>query len=573
MSASNEVRLRDVVRWARPILGPDSNFASLAIVYGIAISLLSLATPISVQMLINSVANTGLPTPLFTLSAVLFALLMLWAVLNAFRTYLMEIFRRRFTARLAADITVRVVHAANPFFQDDRRSDLLNRYFEVMTVHKAVPALVIGGFTVLLQAGVGIVVTSFYHPFFLVFNLLFVLILWLIWRIWARRAIQSSIALCRQKYALAHWLESVGSSDGFYKSGRHLDFALERSEAETAKYVAAHKAHFGRTFPQTVALFSLYALASAALLALGGWLVIQEQLSIGQLVAAELILAGVFLGAAQLGVYLEYFYDLVAGLDELDMIYGLQQEPRGPKAPSASRTASAELVLDNVRFSHEFGPVRLNFAIPEGTRVMASGDPGMERLLSHFLKRHLKPDAGIATLGGVDISSIDILQLRQDIIVLDRPNIVETSIADYLSLSNVGGDPAAVTAALKLVGLYERVAMLPDGMQTLLSTTGWPLSLPKAMQLKLAAAILSRPRILVLSPLVDMVSLHRLEAVFRHFGSTGTTVIYFSNRPEALTLDGFLWVGREEQRMLDHVQEFDAYRARVGKGPGLVRAF
>jgi putative ABC transport system ATP-binding protein len=191
----------------------------------------------------------------------------------------------------------------------------------------------------------------------------------------------------------------------------------------------------------------------------------------------------------------------------------------------------------------------------------------MERLFADFLKRHEKPESGLALLGGVDITAIDILKLRSDIIVLDRPNIVETSIAQYLELSNSSGDPTAPAAALKLVGLYDRVAMLPDGMQTQLSVTGWPLSLPKAMQLKLAGAILSQPRILVLSPLYDMVSRHRLEDVFAHLRIGRTTVLYFTNRPEDVTLDGFLWLGRQKQQILESRTEFDALRASVGKGP------
>jgi putative ABC transport system ATP-binding protein len=565
--AAGEVRLRDVGRWASTIIGPDRNFIGLALVYGIGISLLSLATPISVQMLVNTVAATGLPAPLFTLTAMLFVLLILWAILSGLRIWLMEVFRRRFAARLAADITVRVIHAENPFFQDDRRSDLLNRYFEMMTVHKAVPALAVGGFTVVLQAAVGIVVTTFYHPFFLAFNLLFVFLLWLIWRIWTRSAVQTAIELCRRKYALGHWLESVGSSDGFYKSGQHLDFALERSDEMTASYIEAHRKHFRRTFPQSLALFILYAAASAALLGLGGWLVIQEELSIGQLVAAELILSGVFLGAAQLYIYLDHFYDLVAALDELDIIYSLPQEPRGAKASRVDRPAGADLRLDNVRFDHSLGDIRFDFAIPEGSNLVASGDPGMERLFSNFLKRHQKPQGGLATLGGVDMETIDRLKLRSDIIVLDRPNIVETSIAQYLALSNNGNDATAIADALRLVGLYDRIAALPDGMQTPLSATGWPLSLPKAMQLKLAGAILSHPRILVLSPLLDMVSKHRMDAILRHFQNSRTTVIYFTNRPEAVTLDGFLWVGRQQQHLLASRQEFDALRSSVGKGP------
>ena len=87
------------------------------------------------------------------------------------------------------------------------------------------------------------------------------------------------------------------------------------------------------------------------------------------------------------------------------------------------------------------------------------------------------------------------------------------------------------------------------------------------MQLKLAAAILSRPRILVLSPLFDMVSRHRMEDVFEHLRGHGTTILYFTNRPEDVTLDGFLWLGRQQQRLLESRMEFDSLRALAGKGP------
>jgi putative ABC transport system ATP-binding protein len=571
MAAGKEIRLRDVARWAGTILGPDRKFIIMALVYGIGISLLSLATPISVQMLVNTVAATGLTVPLFTLTAMLFVLLLLWAVLSAMRVWLMEIFRRRFAARLVADIAIRVVHAENPFFSDSRRADLLNRYFEMMNVHKAIPSLAIGGFTVVLQAAVGIVVTAFYHPYFLAFNLLFIFVLWLIWRVWTRGAIQSAVALSHQKYALGYWLETVGGSDGFYKSGQHFGYALQRTEALTATYIEAHRKHFRRTFPQSAALFFLYAVASAAILALGGWLVIQEQLSIGQLIAAELILSGVFLGAAQLGVYFESFYDIVVSMEELDLLYSLPQEQRGADAPLLDSPIRADLRLENIRFDHAFGDIRLDMTIPEGAKLVANGDPGMERLFADFLKRHEKPDSGLALLGGVDIAAIDILQLRSDIIVLDRPNIVETSIGQYLQLANESGDPTAPAEALKLVGLYDRIAMLPDGMQTQLSITGWPLSLPKAMQLKLAGAILSQPRILVLSPLYDMVSRHRMDDVFEHFRNSRTTILYFTNRPEDVALEGFLWLGRQEQMILDSRRDFDVLRAQAGKGPSDAR--
>jgi putative ABC transport system ATP-binding protein len=142
---------------------------------------------------------------------------------------------------------------------------------------------------------------------------------------------------------------------------------------------------------------------------------------------------------------------------------------------------------------------------------------------------------------------------------------VESSIADYLALASASVDPAAMVRALQIVGLDDRVAMLPDGLQTMLSSTGYPLSFGKTMQLRLAAAILSRPRILVLSPLFDMVSKARLHAAFEHFAANDTTLIYFSNRPEDMTLDGFLWLGRHSQRIVGDRSTFDQLRRADGK--------
>ena len=102
------------------------------------------------------------------------------------------------------------------------------------------------------------------------------------------------------KHETARWLESVGTSNGFYKHGGRLSAAMARSDAMTAAYLRAHRRHFRHTFAQTIGFLVVYAVASAALLAMGGWLILQGQLSLGQLVAAELVLSGAFYGISQL---------------------------------------------------------------------------------------------------------------------------------------------------------------------------------------------------------------------------------------------------------------------------------
>ncbi len=520
-------------------------FQSLSL--GVAISLLSLATPISVQLLINSVAHTALPAPLWTLSGVLFLLLLLVAVLSAFRVHLMALFERKVFARVVAEITIRAVHARDPFFGDIGKADLFNRYFDLTVVQKAVPSLMIGGFTIVLQSAVGLAVTSFYHPFFLAFNVVLMLALLVIWLIWSRASLTSAVALSHAKHDAARWLESVGGSNGFYKSSRHVDFAMDRSEAVTASYVDRHRRYFRFSFAQTLGCLLLYALASAALLALGGNLILAGELSIGQLVAAELILSGVFYGISQLGWYLDTFYDLVASAEELSLLFAIPQER--PPVARAQGPRDGGVTLRDVRI----GDARFDFTVGSGERLVVVADAGVDRALSMLLKRHLTPEHGLLTVGGSDLGGLDMYLLRSEVIVLDRPTIVDVTIREYLSLAAPGASGAAMLDALDTVGLGGRIATLAQGLDTPLAASGWPLAVGEVMALKLANALLAHPKVVVLSPLFDVMAPGRLAGALDRLGQGGTTVLLCTGRPGAIGLDGWLWLGRErQQRFASH---------------------
>ena len=563
MADPKRVELRDAAHWLAEIIGPDTAYLRLAIVYGVAIGLLSLATPISVQLLINSVAYTALPAPLWTLAGLLFTLLLLVAVLSTLRFYLMALFERRLFARVVAEITIRAVHARDPFFGDARRADLFNRFFDLIVVQKSVPSLLIGGFTIVLQSAVGLVVTSFYHPFFLAFNVVLLLALLVIWLLWSRGSMTAAVALSHAKHETARWLESVGGSNGFYKSSRHVGFAMDLSEAATANYIDKHRRYFRYSFAQTFSFFMLYATASAALLALGGNLILAGELTIGQLVGAELILSTVFYGVGQLGWYLDTFYDLVASCEELSLLLNIQQE----KLPIASTQGPRDgsISLRDVQLNG----VHMNFALQSGERLITVPEPGVDRTLSLLLKRHVAPEHGLMTIGGSDLGGLNMYLLRSEIIVLDRPTIVEVTIREYLSLASPDATAVSILDAIEAVGLGERMAMLPDGLDTPLASSGWPLTVGEVMELKLANALLAHPKVLVLSPLFDVMQPAHLARVLGQLKASGTTVLLCTVRPGAIELDGWLWLGREEQRRFASAADLQAFLAEREANRGL----
>lgn len=557
-SYGSQISLVKFFRIFFDILKPEANFYWLAAVYAIGISLLSLATPISVQMLINTIANTALTAPLVMLSLTLFGLLLISALLYALRIHLMEIFARRFYARMVAEISLISVYAQDPFFGDVKKSSLFNRYFDVIYVQSLVPNLMIGGFTVLLQIAVGFVLVSLYHPYFLGFTLVMIALIWVVWLVWGGRALRTAVDVSHAKHTTAAWLETIGGSNGFFKSQRRIDYALDKTDDQTRNYITHRKRHFRHLYSQTLAFLITYAAASAALLGLGGWLVIQNELTLGQLVAAELVLSAAFAGVSQLGTYLGYFYDLFAAIEEIAQFYEVEQEQ--PKGADPFDGPDHTIVMHGVCGQARNEEVCFDLEVPSGAIIMAAASQhGIQRLFTNILKLHDLPQGGIATLGGIEIKAIEAHHLRKNVHVLDRPSIVEMTIREYLALSCPETAPQRMIAALETVGLAETVASLPKGLDTPLASTGYPLSAVELQQLKLANALLERPRILVLSRLFDLLDPEPIErAVAELRAQAYSTVIYFSNRRIDLGFDRFLFLEAKRQRYFETFEEFSA---------------
>lgn len=575
-SYGSQISLVKFFRIFFDILKPEANFYWLAAVYGVGISLLSLATPISVQMLINTIANTALTAPLVMLSLTLFGLLLISTLLYALRIHLMEIFARRFYARMVAEISLISVYAQDPFFGDVKKSSLFNRYFDVIYVQSLVPNLMIGGFTVLLQIAVGFVLVSLYHPYFLGFTLVMIALIWVVWLVWGARALRTAVDVSHAKHTTAAWLETIGGSNGFFKSQRRIDYALDKTDDQTRNYITHRKRHFRHLYSQTLAFLITYAAASAALLGLGGWLVIQNELTLGQLVAAELVLSAAFVGVSQLGTYLGYFYDLFAAIEEIAQFYEVEQEQ--PKGADPFDGPDHTIVMHGVRGQARNEEVCFDLEVPSGAIIMAAASQhGIQRLFTNILKLHDLPQGGIATLGGIEIKAIEAHHLRKNVHVLDRPSIVEMTIREYLALSCPETAPQRMISALETVGLAETVASLPKGLDTPLASTGYPLSAVELQQLKLANALLERPRILVLSRLFDLLDPEPIErAVAELRAQAYSTVIYFSNRRIDLGFDRFLFLEAKRQRYFETFEEFSAAQnlpiappaASFGQAPG-----
>jgi len=311
--------------WLHAILRPERNFIWIIIIYGIGISLLTLAVPAAVQYLINTIVNIGSFRAVLVLAFSLFLILLTSGVLSAIRMWVVELYERRVFARLTSEISFKVMASPKDQFKGPYAGSS-NRYFEILLLQKNIPFIMLDGFALVLQTAVGFALVSFYHPWLFIFNTGVVLTIYTIWRAWSSGAKRTAIERSKQKYATAKWLADLESLKKKPTSDALMSEAAVGTEEQISRFIDAQRQHFSYTFPQSLLFLALYALGSAGLLGVGGWLVIEGQLSVGQLVAAELIMASIFLGLSRFSTYLKAYYELYGSANKLEELLSLPED-------------------------------------------------------------------------------------------------------------------------------------------------------------------------------------------------------------------------------------------------------
>lgn len=405
------------------VLGSEKSFYKLAAVYGVIISLFSLAVPFSVQILITTLTNTALERPVLILSIMLAMILGLYGLLVAVQHQLLERFKQRFYARVVGEISWRYIYADSTIHN---AQDLTHRYFEIMTVQQRVSVLITSGFALVLQTVVGILLVSFYHPAFLIFNIIFVGAVYVIWKLYAPIATRKALVLSKQKYYAAGWLDALIATPPQTPLARAK--ALEQSNAEIEQYLSARTTYFRYSFRQIVGFLLLYALASAGLLAMGGSLVVAGELTLGQLVAAELVLSAIFVGLSKAGEYLDYYYDLIASVEKLSKFLEI---PAGGMATPATGSATFITEAPNLRL-----PVFARLGLPRVSRTVGKILVIFVLLLVAFLS--FTPWVQTASGTGT-ITALDPAQRTQPIHSLVKGRIKQWHVEDGSKVRK--GDP------------------------------------------------------------------------------------------------------------------------------------
>jgi putative ABC transport system ATP-binding protein len=537
--------------WSRlgQLLSPDRSDIGVILIFALVIGLLALSSPIAVEALVNTVAFGQFVQPVVVLATILGVFLAFAAAMRAVQVYIGEIIQRRLFVRIAGDLAQRLPRVPSEFWDRHYGPELTNRFFEVVTVQKVTTQLLLEGSSLLLQTFVGMAVIAFYHPILLGFDAFLLLFILGIIFFLGRGAIATSVDESRQKYATAAWLEDLARFPSLFSARTALAFAVEQTDRRVASYLAARTAHFRILMRQVVASLALQVIASTVLLGLGGWLVIRGELSLGQLVAAELIVTVIVSSFAKIGKYLEGYYDVMASMDKLGHLFDMPIE-RLDGCETARNGAGIGVRLSGVATPTTPGGERLKLVtleISPGDQVaVAGGSTALRRRLLDLIYGRVEPLAGRLEIDGKDARRICLESFRDEASLVSAPEIFQGTIAENIHLGRPAVREHDLIASLQAVGLWEELLALPEGLSQPLETASQLLSHDQTLRLTLARALAGRPRLLMIDHALDGLPDEKLEAILgslQALRESCTVIIATGRRDVFETCDRLVKIG------------------------------
>lgn len=489
------------------LLLPERKDLGTVFLFAVFSGVLYLASPLAVDIVVNNLAfgsSEGVYIQaLVLLSLALFGFLCLMGLVRGAQYYVTELIQRRLFIRLTADMVYRLPRVKMGALDQKLGPDLVNRFFDMITVQKGASLLLLDGINLALGAAIGLLILGFYHPFLLLFDLLLIgsviLILWGM----GRGAVKSSVRESYAKHDVASWLEQVAMFPYLFKGDGASRLAAARADQLADEWLEARGRHYRVVFRQIVGLLALQAIASAALLGVGGFLVLEAELTLGQLVAAELIVSTIVANLASMGKHAEFLYDALAAVDKIGYVVDLPVERETGDVPAVpDDEGGAVIAVNQLGFSYEPGkPVLkdVSFSVEPGERVALVGAAGYGvSTLMDILMGIRTPQSGTVQVDHVDVRNWDLQEFRRRAILVRGHDLVAASVLENVRFGRDEISRSQVEDALEQAGILEDVLGLPGGLDTELMVGGRPLSHSQRSRLVLARALLGRPRLLLL---------------------------------------------------------------------------
>ena len=510
--------------------------------YAILNGLVQLSVPLGIQSIVSFVMGATMATSIYILIA--FVALGTWLV-GYFRLKVMQIIEKiqqkifvEFSLAFAEKLPKVNLSATRKYYLPE----LVNRFFDTQNLQKGISKILLEIPTALIQILFGILLLSFYHPWFLVFGALVIICVIFIFRFTMESGIKSSIDESDKKYEVASWLEDIAASIKTFKLNSKTEIHVAETDNRLVNYLNDRTSHFRVLVIQYKTIVAFKVIITLVMLVIGTYLLVNQQLNIGAFIATEIVVLTIMTAVEKLIISLESYYDVIAALSKLNKVTDLPEEDLGA-ITLENQNSGFEIEFKEVNFAfndYQMILENVNFKIAENSLNVITGSLGSGKsLLLNMMTGFYEPTSGRILFDKIPLKNVDKISLRNQIgMFLEDMTIIKGTVYENIILGQSHISAEQILDISEEIGVDDFSSLFSNGFFTKISETDTEISFSSKKKIMLLRALVGERRLLILEdPLDGMDDVFKIK-MREHLSNLkeNTTVIVVSEDPEMIEI-------------------------------------
>ncbi len=487
------------------LLQPDKKEIKNVYIYAIFSGLLSLSLPLGIQAIVNLIQGGQMNTSWIVLVVFVVLGVAFTGILQIFQLRITENLQQRIFTRAAFEFAYRIPRIKMEALYKHYAPELMNRFFDILSVQKGLSKMLLDFSTALLHIIFGIILLSFYHPFFILFGLILIVLIIGIIAFTGKRGLATSLVESKHKYKLAHWLEELARASTTFKLVGRTKLPLERTNEHITAYLEARESHFNVLVQQFSLLVFFKVMVATGLLAIGGILVMEQHMNIGQFIAAEIIVLLIMSSVEKLIASMDTIYDVLTSLEKIGQVTDLELEnSEGVDITKSCIENGLSISMKKVVFSYPDNENKivsdLSLTVEKGERLMITGPNGSGKsTLLNLMAGLYDVQSGSITYNGLSKSNLKVSCLRMMIgDCLSQEQLFDGTILDNIQLGREDVSFEKVQWAVANLKLQSFIDQLPKGFNSHIDPQGKKLPRSVIQKILIARSIVNNPSLLLL---------------------------------------------------------------------------
>ena len=485
--------------------------------YAIFAGALSLSLPLGIQAIINLIQGAQISSSWIILVVLVTLGVGFTGTLQIMQLRIIETLQQRIFTRASFELTYRFPKLKLDSLRKYYLPELANRFFDTLSIQKGLAKILIDVPSALIQILFTLILLSLYHPFFILFGLGLVSLMFFVFQYTVRRGLETSLEESKHKYRVAHWIQEIARSIVSFKLSAKSDFGLRKNDELVSDYLSARENHFQVIKLQYIKLIGFKITITAGLLIIGGALVLNQQMNIGQFVAAEIIILLTIASVEKLIVSLETLYDILTSIEKLGGLVDLATEKQGGKELNPNSDFTIELKNIDYVIPEIDKPILsgVNLKINPKDKILIRGISGSGKSsLLNLIAGIINPTQGTVFIGQHNLKALNLNQYRSFLgLSLPEEVLFKGTIKENLTFGDTSITESIIQDLLNVLGLESFIKNQSMGVESNVNSEGKYISNSIRKKLILARALLHQPKCLILEDPLDIFAIEETKKI------------------------------------------------------------